>query len=105
MKRNKPDDWMEWRKYVLAELKRLAKDTTLTHKQLAQLNETLIRNTISLEEHVKRTNLLEAKVGHIDAHVKKVQAIGWLFSKDNLVLKALLAAAAVAGAILVRKYM
>ncbi len=31
---------------------------------------TLERNTASLEEHVRRTNILETKVEHVDSHVK-----------------------------------
>lgn len=98
------NDWIEWRKFVLSELKRLGKDANYIHQQLVQINETLLRNTVSLEEHMKRTNLLEDKIEHIDTHVKKVQALGWLFSTDNLVLKGILAALSVFGAILVRKY-
>lgn len=34
-----------------------------------EMDRTLVRNTVSLEEHVKRTNLLEAKIEPIEAHV------------------------------------
>lgn len=35
----------------------------------------MARNTASLEEHVRRTNLLESKVGHVEDHVVFVQRL------------------------------
>lgn len=37
--------------------------------------ETLIRNTVTLEDHVKRTNILEADMKPVKAHVNTVNLI------------------------------
>lgn len=42
--------------------------------EIHQSNETLIRNTVSLEEHIKRTNLLENYVKQVEAQLKSVEA-------------------------------
>lgn len=47
----------------------------LSEKQ-DRMNETLIRNTATLEEHVRRTNLLEAEIKPIKRHVDVVQGAG-----------------------------
>lgn len=39
----------------------------------AEMNVTLARNTASLEEHVKRTNILEAKVDGVDVRLKPIE--------------------------------
>lgn len=54
-----------------------------------QIDKTLARNTDSLEFHIKRTNLLEKKVEHVDHHVTMV----------NGVLKFILGLSALAGLI------
>lgn len=41
--------------------------------ELSTTNIILAKNTESLEYHIKRTDLLESKVSHIDGHVKMMQ--------------------------------
>lgn len=102
-------EWKEWRQLVLSELKRLSKDTSQTHKRLEAYNEILVRNTTTLEEHVKRTNLLETRVEHVDEQVQKmanlVSFFDWLTNKDNLITKAVLALGTLAAAIFVKRYL
>lgn len=58
---------------VLHELKRQdEKLDKLVFKQMEQ-NETLVRNTVTLEEHVRRTNLLENRAERIEKDVIEVQ--------------------------------
>lgn len=102
-------EWKEWRQFVLAELKRLSKDTAQTHKRLETYNEILIRNTTSLEEHVKRSNLLEMRIEQVDEQVKRtanlVSFFNWLTNKDNLITKAILALGTLAAAYIVKRYL
>lgn len=42
---------------------------------LDTMNQTLTRNTAILDVHVRRTDLLEKKVAHVDEHVKSVNAV------------------------------
>ena len=69
-----PGDWNEWSRHVLAELKRLDKANEQTHSKLDRYNETLLRNTATLEVHVKRTNLLEEKLDRVDQEVDGLKA-------------------------------
>ena len=69
-------DWNQWGEHVLAELKRFNKEHAVFSKKVSKLddrldkyNEVLVRNTVSLEEHIKRTNLLEKKIGHVEREV------------------------------------
>lgn len=41
-------------------------------ENISSIDKTLARNTVSLEEHIKRTNLLEKKLEPVEAHVNKV---------------------------------
>ena len=43
-------------------------------QKLGTMNETLIRNTVTLEEHVRRTNLLEDKMQHVEHHVDRMES-------------------------------
>lgn len=70
------NDWKEWSNHVLAELKRFDKNHESIHDKIDKMdsrldkyNETLIRNTISLEDHILRTNLLEKKMEHVESEV------------------------------------
>jgi hypothetical protein len=44
-------------------------------ERLDKTNEILARNTATLEEHVRRTNLLEQKVAPIEAHVHMMNVL------------------------------
>lgn len=43
-------------------------------ERLDNLDTTMVKNTLSLEEHVKRTNLLEEQIKPIKKHVDMVNA-------------------------------
>jgi hypothetical protein len=104
-------EWREWSNHVLAELKRFDKNADQLHlkidkmdKRFDDYNETLVRNTVSLEEHIKRTNLLENKVGAVEDEIlllkkrHKSSAFSRFFTwigteKFRLVMKILILAA------------
>ena len=45
-------------------------------ERLDNIDKTLAVNTRLLDDHIKRTNLLEDKMGHVDKHVYTVQTAG-----------------------------
>lgn len=51
----------------------------------------MARNTASLEEHVRRTNILESKVSHVEEHVVFVQRLSKLIPWTLGVVVSLLA--------------
>jgi hypothetical protein len=71
------DDFNEWTKLVLDEMKRFDQNhrdvmgglEKIKEKQVEQ-GKTLIRNTSSLEEHMRRTDLLEQKTENIEGQVQ-----------------------------------
>lgn len=102
------NDWNEWRRLVLSEIRRLARDQAKLVEKVDKYNETNVRNTATLEEHVKRTNLLEARFEHIEDHVEEarpvVSVLYWLFKRDNMITKAILAAGVAAVTYVVKRY-
>ncbi len=58
-------------------------------ERLDGMSQTLARNTVSLEEHVKRTNLLESDVKPIKAHVMLVNTLAKIGSGGVAILVAL----------------
>lgn len=63
-------------------------------EKIGKYNEGLLRNTITLEEHVKgsiasnkRLTIVEDKIKHIDDHVSKIQKFLNLFSPTTRKLK------------------
>ena len=54
---------------VVAQLDRIEVRQDRAEAKLDANNETLIRNTVTLEDHVKRTNLLEQELKPIKSHV------------------------------------
>ena len=44
-------------------------------KDVQQIDKTLVRNTDSLDVHIKRTNILEKKMEKVENHVTRVEAI------------------------------
>jgi hypothetical protein len=44
-------------------------------EQISEINITLARNTVSLEEHIKRTNILENKLEPVEKHVVMVNGV------------------------------
>ncbi len=103
------NDWNEWRRLVLSEIRRLAREQAKLANKVGEYNETNIRNTASLEEHVKRTNLLEARLESIEDHVEEakpvVSVLYWLVKRDNIVTKALLAIGVGAATYIVKRYL
>ena len=103
------NDWNEWRRLVLSEIRRLAREQAKLVAKVDEYNGTNIRNTTSLEEHVKRTNLLEARLESIEDHVEEakpvVSVLYWLVKRDNIVTKALLAIGVGAATYIVKRYL
>lgn len=68
--------WEAWGQHVLAELQRLNEENSTFHAKLdtisdrmGRYNEILVRNTVTLEDHVLRTNMLQTKVDHVESEV------------------------------------
>ena len=55
--------------HLLTEIHRIHDSHDKIFDKLSQQGETLVRNTISLEEHIRRTNLLEKKMEHVEVEV------------------------------------
>lgn len=53
-------------------------DTIQNH--LGSIDVTLAKQSVILEEHVKRTNLLEKKIEPIESHVKLLKSIAKIIS-------------------------
>ena len=53
---------------------RLHETTLRLEEKLDSHNQVLLRNTISLEEHVRRTNLLEDRVESIEGDIENVKS-------------------------------
>lgn len=58
------------------ELDRLHGKVDKLDERLDSIDKTLVINTTLLGEHIKRTNLLEAKVVSVEDHVKFVKRFG-----------------------------
>lgn len=74
-----PEEVKDLASHVLTEIHRIHNSHDKIFEKLSEQGETLFRNTVSLEEHVRRTNLLETKVAHVEnevdglkSHVDKV---------------------------------
>jgi len=51
----KAGDWKEWSQYVLGELKETREEIKAICEQLKTLSETMIKNTLQLDDHMMRT--------------------------------------------------
>lgn len=51
------------------------KDISDIKDDLTEIKVWLARNTESLEYHIKRTNILEQRMDHVDSHVTMMQTI------------------------------
>lgn len=89
--------------HLLNEIGRIHTSNERIFDKLAEQGETLVRNTVSLEEHVRRTNLLELKMDHVEdevgeitVHIAKINTLVALFkpTKEKLKILALLGALA-----------
>jgi hypothetical protein len=56
--------------------KKLIKDVDHIKRTLTNIDKTLALNTQSLEVHIKRSDLLEAKLAPVEAHVEQVRGVG-----------------------------
>lgn len=56
-------DWQEWSRHVLAELKRLSDGQD-------KISETLARNTEGLQDHMRRTEVAEARIEMLQEEAK-----------------------------------
>ena len=59
--------------HILDHLNRIDNKQDKIFEELQTQNTTLVRNTVSLEDHIKRTNLLERKMDLIEEDVTKVE--------------------------------
>ncbi len=94
-------DFKEYSELILHELKRIDKKIEKHDDRLDEYNENLLRNTITLEEHVKGSiasnkrliivedslKELDNKVSHIDTHVTRVQRVVLFFSPTTKRIK------------------
>lgn len=54
--------------------------------RIDNIDKTMAVNTASLEEHVKRTNILEKKLEPVEDHVKLMNAVAKLIALTSTVL-------------------
>lgn len=92
--------------HLLAELGRIHSSHDRIFDKLSEQGETLVRNTVTLEEHVRRTNLLEEEmttvkeeVSGLHTHINKINVVMKLFKPTRTKIKALVAIAGVLGSI------
>ncbi len=88
------DEWKEWSNHILTELKRFDHNHERIFDKLEEQGETLVRNTVTLEEHVRRTDLLEEdigqvkeKIGDVESDVDKIKGVFGLFKPTKQKLK------------------
>lgn len=55
-------------------------------KDVKEIEKIMSRNTVSLEEHIRRTNLLEQKMSNVEKHVNMVQGAGKLLLSSGILL-------------------
>ena len=60
-------------------------------EHLSDIDKTLVRNTSSLDEHIRRTNLLEEKMLPVEKHVTQVNGALKLIGVISLLLSIFLA--------------
>ena len=54
--------------------------------RLDSIDVTLVKNTISLDEHIKRTNLLEEELKPVKAHVNLMNAMAKIVAAGGTIL-------------------
>ncbi len=59
----------------MADSERLLNKIEKIDERLSSIDTSLIRNTLSLEEHVRRTNALENELKPVKKHVLMVEAV------------------------------
>lgn len=90
--------------HLLAEIHRIHNSHDKIFDKLSEQGETLVRNTLSLEEHIRRTNLLEKKMDHVEeevdglkSHVERVRFIMQLLKPTKEKIKWLIVAGSILG--------
>lgn len=90
--------------HLLAEIHRIHNSHDKIFDKLSQQAETLVRNTISLEEHIRRTNLLEKKMDHVEEevdglknHIEKIRFITQLLKPTKEKIKWLIIIGSILG--------
>ena len=95
--------WEAWGKHVLSTLETLSGTIKEINKQQQQQNETLLRNTITVEEHKKYSINLERKLNALEKHITSVevdmQPIKKHVTKVNAITKAVIIGAGAIGTI------
>lgn len=66
-------DWKEWSQHVLAEIQRLNKNQESLNEKVEENNQILIRNTISLEEHMRRTDANERMINSVSDRLTPIE--------------------------------
>jgi hypothetical protein len=64
-------EWKDWLKHILDEVKGVREDQKEITDEQKAMSKVLTQNTISLEEHIRRTELLEEVVKEIKEDRKK----------------------------------
>ena len=63
------NNWSEYSQHILSELKRLHDGQEIMSDKIERYNVTLVVNTASLMEHMRRTEILENDLKPIKRHV------------------------------------
>jgi hypothetical protein len=66
---------------------------------ITEIKVIMARNTMSLEEHIKRTNILEEKLEPVEAHVLKVEGATQFVLITVKILGGIVAAMSIIGAL------
>lgn len=74
----------------MADLERILNKIDKIDDKLLVIDSTLLRNTITLEEHVRRTSILESEIKPLKKHVVLVEAffkiIGFFATLTGIIL-------------------
>ena len=87
-------DFREGNVSIENKLNRMEDKIDLITEKLSTVDKTLERNTVSLELHIRRTNLLEAEIGNVKS---EIDPIAFHVKVVQLILKTALAIAASSG--------
>lgn len=71
MKSSENNEWRDWLKHILDEVRNLREDQKTIAEDQKTISKTLTENTVSLQEHIRRTNLLERVVTEVKTDRKE----------------------------------
>ena len=66
------------------------KDVAGIKEDLIEIKIWLAKNTESLDYHIKRTNILEQKVDHVDEHVQFMKSLSKILTVSGTIVAALI---------------